>query len=105
MGVITVKKVLIDQVGFLPESAKKAVLTFETSEFEVISDQGKSVFKGNVTHFGKDEISGEDTYVADFSELKENGRYKVLAGGEESLTFDISDRVYLVKKGSLKRIK
>ena len=88
------KKVLIDQVGFLPESAKKAVLTFETSEFEVISDQGESVFKGNVTHFGKDEISGEDTYVADFSELKENGRYKVLAGGEESLTFEISDRVY-----------
>ena len=60
------KSIYVNQVGFFPESYKKAVLNFKASEFEVCNDKGESVFKGNIRHFGTDEISGEDTFVADF---------------------------------------
>ena len=88
------KKVFVDQVGFLPESAKKAVLNFEASDFQVVSEDGKPVFSGKVNHFGTDEVSGEDTYVADFSDLKEEGRFAVVVDGEKSTSFEISPNVY-----------
>ena len=71
------KKVLMDQVGFLPTSAKKAVLNFDAPEFKVVDESGNTVFEGKTVHFGTDEISGEDTYVADFSGLTKAGSYKV----------------------------
>lgn len=88
------KKVFVNQVGFLSRAPKKAVLNFAASEFEVIDENGKKVFGGEVEHFGTDEISGEDTYVADFSVLTEKGKYKVVADGNESVSFEVSDNVY-----------
>ena len=88
------KKVFVNQVGFLSSAPKKAVLNFAASEFEVIDENGKKVFGGEVEHFGTDEISGEDTYVADFSVLTEKGKYKVVADGNESVSFEVSDNVY-----------
>ena len=40
------KKVLMDQVGFLPASAKKAVLNFDAPEFKVVDESGNTVFEG-----------------------------------------------------------
>ncbi len=82
-------RIFIDQVGFFPESKKKAVLDFHCEEFDVRTIDGKCVYTGNVEHFGTDEISGEDVYVADFSELSESGEYRVLAGESESAPFAI----------------
>ena len=88
------KKVFVDQVGFLPESSKKAVLNFEASDFEIVSENGNAVFSGKVKHFGSDEISGEDTYVADFSDFKDEGRFTLVAGGNKSTTFEISSKAF-----------
>jgi endoglucanase len=87
-------RILIDQVGFLPDSSKRAVLDFECEEFDVRTVDGKCVYTGSVRHFGGDEISGEDTYIADFSELTETGKYRILAGSEESCIFSIGENVY-----------
>ncbi len=87
-------RIFIDQVGFFPESKKKAVLDFPCEEFDVRTVDGKCVYTGNVEHFGTDEISGEDVYVADFSDFNEEGEYRVLAGESESVPFAIGENVY-----------
>ncbi|MCR5310663.1 MAG: glycoside hydrolase family 9 protein [Lachnospiraceae bacterium] len=87
-------RIFIDQVGFLPGEAKKAVLNFSASDFEVKDEGGKAVYHGKVSHFGTDEISGEDTFVADFSEFDEPGRYSVSAEGVDSAHFNIAGDVY-----------
>lgn len=88
------EKIFINQVGFLPDSAKKAVLNFDAPEFKVVDGAGASVFEGKTSHFGTDEISGEDTFVADFSDFSEQGQYKIEAGSKESVTFAIGENVY-----------
>ncbi len=91
---VEMSRIFIDQVGFFPESRKKAVLDFPCEEFDVRTIDGKCVYTGNVEHFGTDEISGEDVYVADFSDFTESGEYRVLAGESESAPFAISENVY-----------
>ncbi|MCR4758412.1 MAG: glycoside hydrolase family 9 protein [Butyrivibrio sp.] len=87
-------KVLLNQVGFTKNSAKKAVLDFEAPDFQIKNDKGESVYSGKVQHFGTDEISGEDVSVADFSDFNTAGTYKLFSGNAESVTFSIGDKVY-----------
>ncbi|QFJ54468.1 glycoside hydrolase family 9 protein [Pseudobutyrivibrio xylanivorans] len=88
------KKIFVNQVGFLPKAEKKAVLNFNADEFTVKDSDGKEVLKGQTSHFGTDEISGEDTFVADFSQLSQSGKYKVVANDATSTSFEISENVY-----------
>ncbi len=88
------RRIFTNQVGFFPGSPKKAVLDFPCEEFDVRTVDGKIVYTGNVTHFGSDEVSGEDTYVADFSDFTEEGEFRVLAGDAESLPFVIGPNAY-----------
>ena len=87
-------RVLMNQTGFLTGSKKKAVFDFEVSDFRVIDEKNNTVYEGNAPHFGTDEISGEDTYVADFSELTKEGRYRVVAGNVTGPLFVIGDKAY-----------
>lgn len=86
--------IFLNQVGFLPDSEKRAVLDFANDEFEILNSEGKRLFSGKTKHFGTDEISGEDAYVADFSDFTEEGTFKISAGDEKSVTFSISENVY-----------
>ena len=88
------KTVYVNQVGYLISSAKKAVLNFDAPSFDVIDEKENVVYSGKVTHFGTDEISGEDTYVADFSDFNKAGRYKVAADGVKSVSFEVADSAY-----------
>ncbi len=87
-------RILMNQTGFLTGSKKKAVFDYEVSDFKVIDEKNITVYEGNAVHFGTDEISGEDTYVADFSELTKEGRYRVLAGNVTGPLFVIGDKAY-----------
>ena len=87
-------RILMNQTGFLTGSKKKAVFDFEVSDFRVIDEKNNTVYEGNAVHFGTDEISGEDTYVADFSELTKEGQYRVLAGNVTGPLFVIGDKAY-----------
>lgn len=88
------KAVYVNQVGFFPEASKKAMLNFDCEIFKVCSHDGKAVFEGKVSHFGTDEISGEDIYVADFSSFKDEGSFYVEADGVKSVSFGIGKNVY-----------
>ena len=87
-------KIFTNQVGFLPNCDKKAVLNFDSPDFKLVDENQNTVFEGKTSHFGTDEISGEDTYIADFSSFSSQGKYKVVAGDAESVSFDISDKSY-----------
>ena len=91
---IIMNKIYVNQVGFLPGATKKAVLNFNSPEFTVVDSAENTVFKGKTSHFGTDEISGEDTYVADFSDFKENGTFCVVANDATSPSFRINENAY-----------
>ena len=88
------KSIYINQVGFTKTAPKKAVLNFPAERFEIKTISGECVFSGNVTEFGKDKISGEETFVADFSEFQSEGRFTVNAGDAASVSFEIKDSIY-----------
>lgn len=87
-------RIFMNQVGFTPDSSKKAVLDFGGSEFNIKDLNDKTVYEGKVSHFGTDEISGEDVSVADFSDFKEKGKYYVTSGDVRSTSFEIGEDVY-----------
>ncbi|PWT26390.1 glycoside hydrolase family 9 protein [Butyrivibrio fibrisolvens] len=87
-------RIFMNQVGFTPDSSKKAVLDFGGSEFNIKDLNDKIVYEGKLSHFGTDEISGEDVSVADFSDFKEKGKYYVTSGDVRSTSFEIGEDVY-----------
>lgn len=88
------KNIYVNQVGFLPGGKKKAVLNFNSEAFKVCDKSGVEIYSGKANHFGTDEISGEDTYVADFSSVTKAGKYYIEADGEKSVFFEIGEKAY-----------
>lgn len=90
------RSIFVNQVGVRPGDKKRAVLNFPSESFSIINENNETVFEGRVTHFGRDDISGEDTYIADFSEFTGSGtcKYRVRADGVCSASFAVKDGVY-----------
>ena len=86
--------IFVDQAGYLPESRKIAVLPFEAESFELADESGSVRYTGKTSYFGKDEASGDDIRLADFSGFREPGKYRVRAEGQLSAQFCISESVY-----------
>ncbi len=86
--------IFIDQAGFLPGSAKSAVIPFECDFFEITDKNGSVVFSGETQSFGNDEASGDKVCIADLSRLTKKGKYRVKAGGKSSALFSIDDNIY-----------
>ncbi len=81
----------VNQAGYLPESEKIAVIPFPAETFRVIDAGGNTAFEGNCLKFGFDENSGDTVWKADFSGLKTEGEYRVVAGDNASLLFKIGE--------------
>lgn len=84
----------VNQAGYLPGSRKRAVLNYNASGFQLTDVSGAVVYSRALKHFGTDDISGEDVYVAEFDDLKTEGTYRVTADGVSSVSFRISTDVY-----------
>lgn len=86
-----------DQTGYLPHSVKTAVMT-EGKTFDVIRLEGASertVLSGAVWDAGPDAASGDHVYVADFSDICEDGVYYIRSdAGAQSHRFRIGRDVY-----------
>ena len=89
-----IPRICVDQAGYLPKSRKTAVLTFPAELFSIIDDNGEKHFEGAVTHFGHDECSGDDVYIADFTSFERSGSYRITAGGVTSPLFRVGHGVY-----------
>jgi endoglucanase len=95
-----VKAVALNQVGFLPGRVKRAAVVLSAVDagpvaFRVVeAASGAVVFDGKVSAARMDAASGDAVAWADFSELKEPGRYRVEACGVKSDAFAVGDDVY-----------
>ena len=87
----------VDQVGYLPGSAKVAIVTAAAKHFEVKRAQDNvTVFKGELGPAVQDADSGDSVQIADFSKLREPGTYYLdVPGVGRSWTFSIRRDVFL----------
>lgn len=88
--------VRLNTVGYLPQAPKQATIGRAAESFAVIrADDGQRVLEGRLTGPVRNEDSGEDLYVADFSALAETGDYRLEVDGVgSSPDFRIAPDVY-----------
>ncbi|HAK58118.1 MAG TPA: hypothetical protein DCP06_03975 [Lachnospiraceae bacterium] len=88
----------INQVGFRPNDTKTAVfaeLSSDGEEFTIVDKKGKEVYKGTLGTSISNESAGETDLIADFSDFKKPGTYRIVASdGTESPKFTIAENVY-----------
>lgn len=90
-------QIKLDQVGYLPDSPKLAIVTARGTTFEVkrASDDG-TAFKGQLSTAMQDADTGDSVQIADFSKLRESGTYYMdVPGVGKSWTFSIRPDVFL----------
>jgi endoglucanase len=87
----------VDQVGYLPDAAKLAVVTMAAKTFEVKrASDNVTVFHGRLGPATPDTDTGDSVQVADFSKLHETGNYYLeVPGVGRSWTFSIRSDLYL----------
>jgi len=96
--------IYVNQLGYLPHSAKTAVLALsqtETSEVPSLSgpvrlckEDDSCVLEKEPLFFGPDKASGDFVWQLDFSEITEPGIYTVKYGAVSSYPFEIRDALY-----------
>jgi len=91
-------RVRVNQLGYLPSSAKIAALSAETSaplEWQLLDRAGRVVAAGQSRAFGEDPAAGELVHQIDFSAVTTAGDgYRLRVGDDESPPFAIGDRIY-----------
>lgn len=95
-GIIMYKKIFVNQCGYLPQMEKKVTFRSEQPvEFCVLRSDGSCVMQGNAQQQIVNESAKETNYIGDFSQVKESGRYYIIAQGlGESDIFSIGNDVY-----------
>lgn len=100
-GGVETTDINVNQIGYIPDAEKKAVVRAEagteiTGEFNVVNVKtDETVFTGTLADAKENTASGEQTAIADFSELTEAGTYKVVTENYgESFEFEIGEGIY-----------
>lgn len=86
--------IFISQVGYRPESIKKAVMPFPAETFEIVGIDGSVCAAGSTVYAGADKNSGDVLYTADFSDFSQKGFFRIRAGNMTSELFEIGESVY-----------
>ena len=96
IGGAIVKEINVNQVGFLPNATKVAVLNGDAiaATASVVDASGTVVYEGNVGPASMNASTGRDEARFDFSSVTTPGTYKVVSGEFESFEFVIADDVY-----------
>jgi endoglucanase len=88
----------VDQVGYLPEAPKLALVVANQPATEFLLRKGNDstiVFRGRLSAPVKDADSGDQVRLADFSEFRHEGRYYIdVPGIGRSWSFAIGPSVY-----------
>ncbi len=88
----------INQIGYLPEGQKFAVITTPAEYFEIVDfHTQRAVFSHHAVLFADgtaDAASGDTVWTANFSELTTPGTYFVRTSNEQSAPFQIAENVY-----------
>ena len=96
--------IYINQLGYLPNSTKTAVLAIPQNEVSdapslsgpvrLLDYFGSCLLEKKPVFFGPDEASGDYVWHFDFSEITEPGSYTLKYGDISSYTFQIRDTLY-----------
>ena len=88
--------VAVNQVGYYPDAPKQAVIVNmpAVNHFSVVSQTGETVFSGQLSSIRQSNNSSVQTRIADFSEFRGTGRFRIIAGDLESHIFTISQNVH-----------
>ena len=92
-----ISPIRIDQIGYLPDAVKTAVIAdLDADSFKVVrSPHGGTVFEGTLSEPTENASSGEIVRIADFTDLKMVGKYKIITSdGTESSEFTLSRQAY-----------
>jgi len=74
----TLDRILVNQVGYLPNSVKIALLRVKAEKFDIVDvTSGKVVFTGKPGPFKYWDLSGDSVCTADFSKVTAPGKYQV----------------------------
>ena len=86
----------VDQVGYPLNGPKVALVSAPGTTFEVLrSSDNSAVFQGKLTPAQADENSGDQVQAADFSALRQAGRYYIsVPGVGRSWDFEIGPNVF-----------
>jgi len=99
-------KIHLNQLGFLPEAQKIAVcVDTDATKFDLIKASNNTVaYSGELTSKVYWDKSKEYVRIADFSDFKTRGTYKIkLSSGDLSYAFTIGDEVFTeLTKASIK---
>ncbi len=96
------RKIFVNQLGYLTGGSKCAVIALPCEVYSIY-ESGTNRFCGTylAKHFGVDEASGDDVYIADFSSFCYPGKYYITSGDNSSFAFEIGDRSYTELKRDL----
>ena len=100
------KGIVINQVGFINNDQKEAVLLLDTTvtsvgKFQIRNAANQIVFTGTPRFWGKSWR--RNSWILDFSSLVETGDYKISAQGYTSFQFRISNNVWK-EKGNIPKV-
>jgi len=102
----TSDKIRLNQTGFYPGAPKIAVITGDAEEVFYVENNksGRRVFSGKLGNPVKSQFSEKVTRIADFSELRKTGTYKVVVPQiGSSYTFEIKKNIFReLTKGLIK---
>lgn len=86
-------KVRVNQIGYFPALAKRAIVASSTPSpvaWQLLNGEGAVVQKGMTVFNGPDAASGETVHLVDFSTFNKPGtKYRLRVGADESPSFAI----------------
>lgn len=97
VGGAIVQSINLNQIGFLPDAEKIAVLNGDaiSSKATVVdAASGSVVYEGDVEPASFNDATGRDEARFDFSSFTTPGTYKIVSGEFESFEFKIAEDVY-----------
>lgn len=90
--------VRVNQVGYFPSLAKKAVVKNASTSpvaWELVGEGGGVVASGQTAVFGEEPLAGEHVHTVDFSSYNKPGeRFLLKVAGEGGYPFDIKKDIY-----------
>ncbi|MDR2149161.1 MAG: glycoside hydrolase family 9 protein [Tannerella sp.] len=98
-------QVEINQLGFYRKAPKKAAVISDPNvkNFTIVTEAGKKVYKGKLSEPVRSKNSSLEVRQADFTKFKKPGKYRLVAGNQESGVFTIGENVLNdVAKATLK---
>lgn len=89
--------IAVNQVGYIARASKRASVVVHDERFEPLhfelrtATEGRVVFESSTQHIGRDAATNARVHIADFSELRTPGRYRlVVEAMEPSPEFEIA---------------